>query len=82
MWTLLKDLLVPKYLRKIDGEDLILKNYVFTLMDKNQKAIVRLIQMKELVKDVLSDAKAKSFNIAVQDRKSTRLNSSHSSQYK
>jgi hypothetical protein len=66
MWYLLKDLLLPKNLREIDGDEMISKNYVFTLMNNNQRAIVRLVSMKEFVKDVLSEAKAKSFVIAVQ----------------
>ena len=66
MWYLLKDLLLPKNLKEIDGDEMISKNYVFTLMNNNQRAIVRLVSMKEYVKDVLSEAKAKSFVIAVQ----------------
>jgi hypothetical protein len=66
MWSLLKDMLVPKYLRDIDGDDLILRNYIFTLMNKNMNTFVRIVNMKELVRDIVSEAKNRSSVIAVQ----------------
>jgi len=34
MWFVVKELLLPKYLKEIEG-DLILKNYIFILMNKS-----------------------------------------------
>jgi len=69
MWLLLKDLLLPKYLIEVDGEGIIAKNYVFVLMDHYQRAIVRIVLMRELVKEVIADAKAKNYVLAVQPQK-------------
>lgn len=69
MWLLLKDVLFPKYLIEVDGQGMIAKNYIFMLMDHYQRAIVRIVYIKELVKDVIADAKAKNYVLAVQPQK-------------
>jgi hypothetical protein len=69
MWLLLKDLLLPKYLIEVDGQGIMARNYVFVLMDHYQRAIVRIVLMRELVKEVIADAKAKNYVLAVQPQK-------------
>lgn len=69
MWLLLKDLLLPKYLIEVDGQGIMARNYVFVLMDHYQRAIVRIVSIRELVKEVIADAKAKNYVIAVQPQK-------------
>lgn len=59
MWFLLKDLLVPKYLKEVERGDLITKNYLFVLLDRYERAIAKVVHFRELVKDVISDAKYK-----------------------
>lgn len=69
MWSLLKDQLLPNSLREVDGPGIISKNYIFVLMNHYQRAIVRIVHMRELVKEVISDAKAKNYVLAVQPQK-------------
>jgi hypothetical protein len=59
MWFLLKELLVPKYLKEVDADHLIMKNYLFVLLDRYERAIAKVVHYRELVKDVISDAKYK-----------------------
>lgn len=42
-------------------------------MDYYQKAIVRIVPMRELVKDVISDAKAKNYVLALQTQKDVEV---------
>ena len=60
VWVLLREQLVPKYLKQVDGEDLMTKNYLIVLLDKLERSIVRIVSFKELVRDVVSEAKFKS----------------------
>ena len=69
MFSLLKDLLIPKYLNEVDGQGMTARNYFFVLMNQYQRAIVRIVYFKELVKDVISEAKAKNYVLAVQPQK-------------
>jgi hypothetical protein len=65
MWLILKDIFVPKHFRALYGEDIKIRNYLVVFLDKTKTSIVRIVQYKEFIADVISEAKMKSYMLAV-----------------
>jgi hypothetical protein len=65
IWLFLKEKLAPEYLRKVDGEDLVLKNYLFLFLERFERTIIKVVSHKDLISDIVYDVKLKNLQLAV-----------------
>lgn len=64
MWRLCKQMR-EKHLERIDGAEVILKQYLFLMMDKSQSAIIRIVEMTQQVSDILMEIRNKNASLAL-----------------